>query len=406
MLWLLALLIAIPVLGQIREWLVGCDHGAELAPLLAATASQVPADGSPTVCLGGAEFMAALRTDLARARHRALVQTLSFEGDLAGRALTDALLACPARDRRLIIDSYSRFVQSDKLVGSPVRLLDFPLYRERARMLGLVAELCAAGVQVSFGRPWGLGRDNFQARDHKKMCVVDDAVYVGGINFSDHNFVWRDLMVRLENGALAGALQGDFESTWQGRSVESHTTCGAVHLDVGPGAGNDAMIGTMARAIDGAQGSIYIECPYITEPLFSLLGEARRRGVDVTIVTSEHINRFGMKWSIMGACAEHDLTLRFWPDNMTHIKALLADERELVLGSANFDFLSGELQPELLVTVNDSVLIDRFIQRVRDPSLAATWDWSAKEEQPRLAGVGRGVMGLAASVLDRLHRRD
>ena len=188
--------------------------------------------------------------------------------------------------------------------------------------------------------------------------------------------------------------------------MESHTISDNITLDVGPGAGNDAMLRTMAAAIDGARRSIYVECPYITEPLFRMLGQARRRGVQVTIVTSEHINRLGMKWSIMAACAEQDLQLRLWPDNMTHIKALLVDEDELVLGSANFDFLSGELQPELLITARDSALVAGFKDRVRDPALAATWDWSARGEKPRLGGLGKAIMGVAAGALDRLHRRD
>jgi cardiolipin synthase len=406
MLWLLAVLVLVPVLGQIREWVAGHDHGAQLEPQLAAATPPVPVDGSPAVCLGGAEFMAALGADLRQARQRALVQTLSFEGDLAGQTLVDALLACPAAERRLIIDAYSLHVQSDKLVGSPVRLLDVGLYRERARMLDLVEQLRRGGVEVLFGRPWGLGCDNLQARDHKKMCVVDGVAYVGGINFSDHNFVWRDLMVRLEDERLSGALAADFAETWQGRSVESHTSCGDVQLDVGPGAGNDAMLRAMAAAIDRAEHNIFVECPYITEPLFTMLGGARRRGVQVTVVTSEHINRFGMKWSIMQGCADHDIQLRFWPEQMTHIKALLVDERELVLGSANFDFLSGELQPELLITARDSMLVDDFNARVRDPALAGTWDWSARGENPRLGGLGQGLMSAAAGIMDRLHRRD
>lgn len=82
------------------------------------------------------------------------------------------------------------------------------------------------------------------------------------------------------------------------------------------------------------------------------LAAARARGVQVTIVTSEHINRLGMKWSIMEACARRDLQLRLLDGTMTHVKALLVDDRVLVLGSANFDFLSGTLQPEVLTGVH------------------------------------------------------
>jgi cardiolipin synthase len=233
--------------------------------------------------------------------------------------------------------------------------------------------------------------------------VVDDVTYVGGINFSDHNFLWRDLMLRAEDPAAAQALAEDFNQTRQGRSVDSRSTFASWDLVIGRGSTTHLILDDMTAAIAQARREIYVECPYITQPLLGLLGEARRRGVEVTIVTSEHINRFGMKWSIQGACADHDLTLRLWPDTMTHVKAMLIDGDELLLGSANFDFLSGTLQPELMVTVRDPNVIAEFDRRIRQTSLARSYDWSAQGEKPALAGVGRWAMGTAESILTAVH---
>jgi phosphatidylserine/phosphatidylglycerophosphate/cardiolipin synthase-like enzyme len=56
----------------------------------------------------GAEFWSRLEGDIAQARERVWVQTLSFEGDTAGRKLSGALQACGAPDRRILVDSFNR----------------------------------------------------------------------------------------------------------------------------------------------------------------------------------------------------------------------------------------------------------------------------------------------------------
>jgi len=146
--------------------------------------------------------------------------------------------------------------------------------------------------------------------------------------------------------------------------------------------------------------------PYITEPYFELLGAARRRGVRVTIVTSEHINRLGMKQSIMEACKRNDLTLRLLPDGMTHVKAMLVDGRTLILGSANFDFLSATLQPEVLAVVTEPRLVADFRRRAQDPAFAASWIWP-NEKTPAVAGpFSAGMMELAGQILQALHTEE
>jgi cardiolipin synthase len=146
------------------------------------------------------EFWSALREDLAAARHEVFAQMLTFEADSAGRALADALLACRAPDRRLVVDSHSRHIVSDKLVCHPKHLLDRGLRREVRETRRTIAELRAAGVPVRYVNPLGPLLVRFPVRNHKKLAVVDGrAAYLGGINFSDHNFAWHDVMLRIDD---------------------------------------------------------------------------------------------------------------------------------------------------------------------------------------------------------------
>jgi cardiolipin synthase len=399
---LLALLSILPLAGRVAD-LVAPDHAGDLAGDLAA--AQAPVDTAAfLLCVDGPEFMAALSRDLAASTDRAWVQTLTFEADAAGLALAAALVASPARDRRLLIDSYSRLVQSDKLLCAPTRLLDVELGEEARRTLRLVEHLQDHGVQVSWGRPYGPGCDNLAPRDHKKLMICDDAAYVGGINFSEHNFLWHDLMVRTTTPGAADALAADFARSWSGEPATTHVAVPGLELVLSAGDGDTAVERRLAAAIGSARERLVLECPYVTEPYFALLGAARARGVAVTVVTSELNNRLCMKQSIMEACARHDLELRLLPGRMTHVKALWIDGERLLLGSANFDFLSARLQPEVVAVIDDPGLLADYERRVLAPSLADSERWPSAQTDPVLAGLSAGVIGLARRALEALHR--
>ena len=179
-------------------------------------------DPRVTILVDSPAIWRAVRADLAEARDSAYIQTYSFEGDRVGTDLTNALLAAPAPDLRLLIDSYTRVNQSDSWIAAPVNLFNRALRDEVRNTRRLVRTLRAAGVGVRFGRPFGfLGRKALR-RDHKKLILFDDRVaYVGGINFSEHNFEWHDLMVRIEHPGVTRFLTRDFLHSWEGRSRAS-----------------------------------------------------------------------------------------------------------------------------------------------------------------------------------------
>jgi len=397
-----ALMVMVPLAGQLADRLSWNPATLTLGDRLAnATA---PADTTDlTLCVDGPEFMAAVRSDLLNAREEVLVQTLAFEADAAGLALTTALLDCPAPRRMLLIDDYSRLVQSDKLIGAPNRLFDVALAREAIQTRALITQLRAHGVAVRYGRPLRSGADALQPRDHKKLIVIDERIaYVGGINFSAHNFLWHDLMLRVDRPGPASFLAADFQRSWRGQTQLTRGHFTDLDLVCGAGGGDSAVQKTVATEIGEARSRIVLQCPYVTEPYLELLGAARRRGVDVTILTSERSNRFCMKQSIMEACRQHDLKLRLLPGPMTHVKALLVDDETLLLGSANFDFLSASVQPEIVAVVRDARLVAVFQRRVLAPDLAASRPWSPAETPSVVTRVGAGVMRLAGGLVEVL----
>jgi len=171
--------------------------------------------------VGAADFWRRLKDDIAAARESAYVQTLSFEGDRTGRKLTRAMDRALASDHRLLVDSYSRLYHSDRLIPGPA-WLDRTLRREVALTERWIRRLREGGTRVRFGNPLGWSPVRLIRRSHKKVAAFDDRiVYLGGINFSDHNFAWHDMMLRVESPELASTLAEDFRASWGGRPMAS-----------------------------------------------------------------------------------------------------------------------------------------------------------------------------------------
>ena len=234
----------------------------------------------------------------------------------------------------------------------------------------------------------------FIVRNHKKMIAIDDHVaYLGGINFSDHNFAWHDFMVRIESPGIAAFLREDFEHTWEGRDQAVTRVIDGQELIIGAGHGNRSMREAVGRVIDGARNRIVLQCPYVGEPFWRLLGRAHRRGVHVTIIMPGNHNRSIMKWGTLNAARRLGFEVRLLPGPMTHTKALRVDDA-VVFGSANFDFIAFYHQPEVVLICRQPDLVHDLKTRVLAPDLARSIPVNPRTEKrwlQRLAGVGMAV---------------
>ncbi|HSK08690.1 MAG TPA: phosphatidylserine/phosphatidylglycerophosphate/cardiolipin synthase family protein [Vicinamibacterales bacterium] len=352
-----------------------------------------------------AEFCAQLEEDLREARQYVSVQAMTFEGDAAGRRLADMLLACRAPDRRLLVDFYIKYKISDRLVHAPAGLLDRELRHEVRQTGRLIEHLREAGVQVRFtgARKFLPGR--LLGPDHKKMVVVDDRLaYLGGINFSDHNFAWHDLMVRLEDGGAARFLRQDFLDTWEGRGRCASWHGRGIDIHSLDGCSNETAFAPLLTLLRAAQREVVVESAYLTHPFFGVLRALRRRGVAVTVITPRENNRRLLGDYIRWEAARCDLDLRLYGGRMLHLKAMLIDGCHLVVGSPNFDYLSYRTQPEVFAVLADPGLIAEFRQRVIAPDLercdaapgprhavrGRLVGWSIHALGPAVAWLGRG----------------
>ena len=316
------------------------------------------------------EFWRAAASDIANARERVWVQTLSLEADTAGLPLAAALTNSRASDKRLLVDAFSQHIISDRFIYAPRNAFDRTLQAEVRGTREMLASLKRNGVQTGVTNPAGFLWHRLPARDHRKFVLVDDRIaYIGGINFSEHNFAWHDLMIRIDDPEMAAFLRADFEATWNGKPVNAVARFNGVELHNLSGHGNEAMTELTLDVIRGARKSILAITPYLTFPFTDAMAEARSNGARVTILSPEINNRVSLRRYVHRIADQHAFELRHYHGRMSHLKAMLIDDECVIAGSTNFDWPTYHVLAETIAIIRDRGFVEKFIARVAKPDL-------------------------------------
>ena len=317
--------------------------------------------------VGSAAFWEAARADIAAARRRVLVQAMTFEADAAGRAVAEAVEASSAADRRVLVDDYSRHVINDHVVAATRKRA---IVNEARDTRAMFAALVARGVGVRVTNPIGRNPARYAVRNHKKLIVADDVAYIGGINFSDHNFAWHDMMIRVAVRDAVDFLAADFDATWASRPVAAQARFGDVSLYALDGRNNATSFADTFAALAAARTSIDVVSAYPTFPFVDALAAAARRGVRVRIFTPLPNNKAVVRDYVVPAAQAAGIEVRLLPE-MTHLKAMLIDGERLIAGSCNFDFASWHVEEEFLAILDDPALAADFHAAVIAPAEAS-----------------------------------
>ena len=319
------------------------------------------------------EFWAALRRDIRAARHRIWLQTLSFEADNAGRPLAEALLESEARDQRLLVDAFSQHIISDRFIHAPRNLLRPELRAEVRATREMFARLRAHGVHIGITNPAGWLWHRLPSRDHRKLVLIDDEIaYIGGINFSEHNFAWHDLMIRIEGAQIADFLREDFAATWRGQPLHAAARFAGIELHNLSGQGNEPRTEPVLQVIRKARRSIIAITPYLTFPFTDAMAEARRNGAAVTVLTPAINNRVSLRRYVHRLAHQHGFELRHYLGRMSHLKALLIDDEVVVTGSTNFDWPTYHVLAETIAVIDAPAFVYDFRERVVQADLRAS----------------------------------
>ena len=391
--WILALA-ALPYLGFLIYYLLGpqrirrrklrrsrtyramADLRPEIASSTAVNAQQMAhlgerAGGYPVstctdaeLLVGGARTFDALLEAVSQAEHHVHLEYYIYEPDEIGTRLRDALIerARAGVRVRLLIDAIGggklrrRFLEPLRAAGAETA------WFHRTRVLHLLK----------------LARPRLNMRTHRKIVVIDGRIgFTGGVNIADCHDErldcgrFHDLHLRLQ-GEVVRWLQFAFLEDW-------HYSTGVALRDdnfwpqVDPGdiiaqvlpSGPDARWEPIHRAkvelIHQARERVWLATPYFVpgEAALFALTSAAMRGLDVRLLVpappyndSRLVAAAARSWydELLAA----GVRVYEFRDRMTHVKALLVDDQEAVVGSANFDHRSFRLNFELSVRFHDS----------------------------------------------------
>ena len=236
--------------------------------------------------------------------------------------------------------------------------------------------------------PWRV-----QLRNHRKLLVVDGEVaFTGGLNISAENMRLQkvpkvkyihDLHCRIE-GSAVNRFQYIFLRDWcfsanediSGvldaknfpipKEVASDGYVRVVESGAGQREGGSAKV--FFSAVSSAQKSLTIMTPYFTPDIsfIRMLELAAARGVDVKIILPAHNDHIFMRYAssyLYENLLKQGIKIYEKQGIFSHVKAMLVDEKWVMMGSSNCDVRSFILNYELDFIVENSPFIDDIIKQ-------------------------------------------
>lgn len=314
-------------------------------------------------------FMENLVARIGAAKNRIYIQAMTFEYDSAGKKLIEALKNAGAPDIRLLIDDYSRHVINDRFIFSPRYIFSEPFRREAKDTRNLKHQLEDKGIQVRFTNPLSPFYLNYPYRNHKKIILIDDEIsYLGGINFSDHNFAWHDMMLRIIDGPLNSELADDFLSTWESEDQSKVVQMEESELFLMDGYTSKSQYSDLFSTITGARKEIVMISPYVSQPLLGLLKSEVPDEVAIKLITPSQNNKSILQKMMHHECRNSRIKLYAYP-GMSHLKAVFIDRKILIFGSSNYDFVSYFFEQEVILKTRNKTLINDFMHNVLKPDI-------------------------------------
>lgn len=353
--------------------------------------------------VGSAAFWQRAAADITAARRRVLVQAMTFEGDRAGLAVAEAIGRAPATDRRVLVDDYTRHVINDTFLKTSS---DQAIHAEAAATWAMFDRLQGAGAGVRITNPMRGNWLRYPLRNHKKLIVADDAAWIGGINFSDHNFAWHDMMLRIEDPAAADWLAETFAADWAGAPFPLRREFDAglelLSLD---GVDNAVQFAPLLPLFSKARRSIEVISAYPTFPFVEAFAAAAARGAAVTIFTPRPSNKPIVRDYLLARTARSGIAVRLLPE-MTHLKAALIDGEVLVVGSSNFDFVSYRTSADHVAVIRDPALIAQADACLFAPARQTSTPPAAADKHRWRGLASTLALRTADAIIARLRHRD
>ncbi|WP_241232730.1 cardiolipin synthase [Paracoccus haematequi] len=328
-----------------------------------------------------------------RARDHVHILFYIWLPDHSGQKVADAVARAAQRgvECRVIVDALG----SRLLVRSP-----------------LWTRMQEAGAECVTAFPWGLPFISvlfrrLDLRNHRKILVVDNAVaFSGSRNCADMAFAikprfapWVDILMSVE-GPVVRQFQSVFLGDWMSytgkdlgdmlQPVAPVADPGEVAqvIPTGPDRRQGSISDCLAGMLHAARDRVVITTPYYVPDvaLDAAIRAAARRGVEVTMILPGRNDSLvvgatsqGFYYGLLSAGAR----IMLFQDGLLHSKILTVDGRMGMVGSANLDRRSFELNYEVNMAVFDHEFVgeldarqDSYAERSREITLEEVRNWS------------------------------
>jgi cardiolipin synthase len=340
-----------------------------------------------------------LRT-LETAEHFIHMEYYAWENDVRGNQVKEVLL------RKL-------------KAGVQVRIL-YDAYASRKIKNNIVKELRAGGAEVHPVIDIKLTAlaNRLNHRDHRKVVVVDGHTgFVGGLNLSDRydnsidtGLWWRDTHVKITGGTVH-EIQRHFLINWNVAQPKQlpitpdlfpavaggDTGEGAEFSQIVPGGPvyplSNIML-TYFKIITQAKNKLYITNPYFipNESILDALKQAALSGVDVRLMVPARSDS-----AIVGATSKFyyaemlrtGVRIFQYTKGFVHAKTIVADTNLSVVGTANMDIRSFDLNFEIMSVIYGKrfaqQLESAFLEDLESCTEITYDDWKSVGTMDRLA---------------------
>ena len=347
------------------------ESNKELAYMLAKSSkSALASNNSVSVLVNGEIKFAEVVKALEKAKHHIHIEYYIYEDDVIGGTIAEILIrkAKEGVDVRFIYDDFGsssiRKTIAKKLKNAGVGIFPF----SKVILIALANRL------------------NY--RNHRKIIVIDGAVaFVGGINVSDKyinqpgntkKLYWRDTHLRIE-GPAVHYLQYIFICDWKFCSNEDlprndsffppHSSFNGTDNKIvqiaasGPDSDIPDILFSQLQAINLATKEILITTPYFIpgESIIDALIVAALGGVAVKLLVPESSDsRFvnAAARSYYGDLLAAGIEIYLYQKGFLHAKTLVTDRKLAIVGTANMDSRSFDLNFEVNALVYDRAIAE------------------------------------------------
>ena len=276
--------------------------------------------------------------------------------------------------------------------GVSVRIM-YDAYASRMIKHNIVKELHNGGVEIHPVIKVKMAQlaNRMNHRDHRKIIIVDGSIgFVGGINLSDRydnsidtGLFWRDTHIKITGPGVANiqrhwiinwhACQNNrvaFDENLIPDSLEEDGTkvSGLSQIMAGgPIYPMSNIMLTYAKMFSLAQKKLYITNPYFIPngTILDVLKQAAKSGVDVRLMMPEKSDS-----AIVGAAAKFyyeellqaGVKIFMYKKGFVHAKTAVADGAVSIVGSANMDIRSFDLNFEIFSIIYGKKLASELEQ--------------------------------------------